>query len=138
MSTDLRSAFRALRRQPGFTATAVLTLALGIGANVALFGIIRTVLLGPLPVAEPDRIVTVTERRGSSNDANLPVSGHEFVAFREQTRALERIALYRPEQRNLSGVDEPETIAVLTVSADYFPLLGLAAAHGRIYAPGAD
>src|SRR5688572_31883144 len=138
MSTDLRSAFRALRRQPGFTAAAVLTLALGIGANVALFGIIRTVLLGPLPVSDPDRIVTVTERRSSSNNADLPVSGHEFVAWQEQSRALERIALYRPEERNLSGVDDPETLAVLTVSADYFPLLGLAAARGRVYAPGAD
>jgi putative ABC transport system permease protein len=138
MLTDLRTAVRALRRQPGFTAAAVLTLALGIGANVALFGIVRAVLLGPLPLSEADRIVTVTERRGSSNDADLPVSAHEFVAWQERNRSFDHLALYHPGVMNLTGVDEPESVAVLRVSADYFPLLGLTAARGRVYAPGED
>jgi predicted permease len=132
---DVRYAFGGMRARPGHSAVLVLTLALGIGANVAVFSIVRSVLLGPLPVLEPERLVTVTERRRSSDDVDLPISGHEFVAWQEQNRSLERLALFHADRMNLTGADEPESIAIQRVSPEYFPLLGLRAALGRAWVP---
>src|SRR6185369_816886 len=86
---DLRYGFRMLAKNPGFTLVAVLTLALGIGANTSIFSLINAVLIRPLPFKEPNRLVSMWERRDSSNDANLPVSAHEFIGWREQSRSFE-------------------------------------------------
>jgi putative ABC transport system permease protein len=77
MLHDLRHALRGLLRTPGFTAVAVLTLALGIGAKTAILTVSRAVFANPLPFAEPDRLVSLSEKRTGSRDANIPVSGHE-------------------------------------------------------------
>lgn len=91
---DLRYGWRTLAKSPGFTVVAVLTLALGIGANSAIFSLINAVLLRPLPFKDPNRLVVVWERRASSNDANLPISGHEFVGWRTQARSFEKMAIH--------------------------------------------
>jgi putative ABC transport system permease protein len=133
MLTDLRYAFRGFRRDPGFTATAVITLALGIGASIAVYSLVRAVLLAPLPVPEADRLVSIAERRPGSRDTNIPVSGHEFVAWQEQNHVFERIALFRPETANLTSAGEPESIMIGRVSPGFFPLLRLPAALGRVF-----
>src|SRR5574337_2044992 len=97
---DLRYGIRMLAKNPGLTAVAVLTLALGIGANTAIFSLINAVLLRPLPFPEPDRLVSLWERRPTRREADIPVSGHEFMAWKEQNRVFERIALYANDRVN--------------------------------------
>jgi putative ABC transport system permease protein len=135
---DLRYGSRMLMKNPGFTAVAVLTLALGIGANSSIFSLINAVLLRPLPFNEPDRLVMVWERRASSNDANLPISGHEFVAWKEQTRSFENLAIFTGDGFNLTGAGDPTAIAALRVSADFFSVLDVTALLGRTFSAGED
>jgi predicted permease len=135
---DVRFGLRMLRKNPGFTAVAVLTLGLGIGANTAIFSLIHAVLLRPLPFPEPDRLVRIWERRSASRDANIPVSGHEFVAWSEQSRAFERMALFDTGALTLTGRGDPESVGILRVSSDFFPLLGVRPAAGRAIQSGED
>jgi putative ABC transport system permease protein len=135
---DLRFGLRMLRRNPGFTAVAVLTLALGIGANTAIFSLIHAVLLRPLPFPEPNRLVSIHERRPSSREADLPVSGHEFIAWKEQSHFFTAMALYHFELATITGGGEPETVGALRVSADFFPLLGVRPVLGRSILAGED
>jgi putative ABC transport system permease protein len=138
MLHDLRHALRGLLRTPGFTTVAVLTLALGIGANTAVFTLARAVFSSPLPFADADRLVSLFERRSSSRDANIPLSGHEYVAWKEDNQVFERIALFRGERLNLTGTGEPEAIDAVRVSSGYLPLLRLRPALGRAFAEGED
>jgi len=135
---DLRYAIRGLLRTPAFTAVAIVTLALGIGANTAAFGLIRAVFLGPLPLNAADRLVTIAERRPTSRDANIPVSGHEYAAWKEQNHVFDGIALLLRERPTLTGAGEPQAIDVSRVSSDYFGVVGLRASAGRLFAPGED
>jgi putative ABC transport system permease protein len=135
---DLRYAIRGHLRSPAFTAVAVVTLALGIGANTAAFSLIRAVFLSPLPVHDADRLVTLAERRPTSRDANIPVSGHEYAAWREQNHSLDGIALLLHERLTLTGAGEPRGIDVTRVSSDYFGVVGLKASAGRLFAAGED
>ncbi|SRR6266404_2024749 len=135
---DLRYGWRTLAKSPGFTVVAVLTLALGIGANSSIFSLINAVLLRSLPFKEPDRLVMVWERRASSNDSNLPVSAHEFVAWREQARSFEKMAIIRGDGFTLTGAGDPMSIAALRVSSDFFPVLDVAPILGRTFSPEED
>ncbi len=135
---DLRYGARMLMRKPGFTLIAVVTLALGIGANTAIFSVVNAVLLRPLQFKEPDRVVILWERRASSGEANITISAHEFVAWREQSRDFERMALILGGSFTLTGGGEPETIAAWRVSADFFSVLGVQPKLGRVFAPGED
>jgi len=135
---DLRYGSRMLAKNPGFTAVAVVTLALGIGANSSIFSLINAVLLRPLPFKEPDRLVMIWERRASSNDANLPVSGHEFVGWRDHSDSFEKMAIIEPSGFNLTGAGDPTAIAALKVSADFFSVLDVTALLGRTFSPGED
>ncbi len=138
MLNDLRYAARGLLRSPGFTAVAVLTLALGIGANTAVFSLARAVFTNPLPFPDPDRLVSLSERRGGSRDANIPVSGHEYEAWRGENHVFEAVALFWGQRLNLTGRGEPEAVDVLRVSSNYLPLLRLQPALGRAFAEGED
>ncbi|HEY7505021.1 MAG TPA: ABC transporter permease [Gemmatimonadales bacterium] len=132
---DLRYAVRQLFRSPGFTAVAVLTLSLGIGANTAIFSVVNAVLLRPLPYPEPSSLVKVEERR--PNGAPNTVSYPNFLDWRTDG-ALGSIALYRPLAFNVGGADRPERVAGALVSADYFRVLGLTPTAGRYFLEGED
>lgn len=138
MLSDFRYALRRLAAAPGFTAVAVLMLALGIGSTSAVFSLVRAVFLTPLPFPTPDRLVTVTERRTGSRDANIPVSGHEYAAWKQQSDVFEQLATYRGGLLNLTGAGEPESVRVLRTSADYFDVLKLQPVLGRTFRRGED
>lgn len=138
MLSDLRDARRALLREPGFTTIAVLTLALAIGANVAVLGLVRAVVLEPLPYGDPGRLVAVWERRGGSRDASLPLSGHEYAALAADSAAFDGATLFHGGTATLTGAGEPEAVGVLRTAADYFRVHQLAPALGRVFADGED
>jgi putative ABC transport system permease protein len=122
-----------LRRSPGFTAVAMLCLALGVGANTAIYSVVDAVLLGPWPYPDLDRLVMVYPRSPSS-EHNL-VSPPEFIDWRDQNHVFERIAAETFVSFNFSDVDQPEQLAGHRVSANYFDLLGVKTALGRTFLP---
>ena len=130
---DLRYGMRMLIKHPGFTAVAVLTLALGIGANTAIFSVVNGVLLRPLPYTDPDKLVMIWNRYGASEMSQAHVSVPDFIDRRDQSRTLEQIAAIDERSFNLIGGDEPERIEGARVSASLFPLLGVSAAQGRVF-----
>jgi putative ABC transport system permease protein len=131
---DVRYACRGLLGSPGFVWAAVLTLALGIGANTAIFSAVYAVLMKPLPYADPDRIysveVVIPERR--SQFASLPVPVQLYLEWRK-TRAFDGMAALRPWECNLTGDGEPERVGGARVSANFFSFLGTGIAHGRSF-----
>src|SRR5687767_3333103 len=126
---DLRYGMRMLARRPGLTAIAVVTLALGIGANTSIFSLVNSVLLRPLPFAEPEQLIVVNEHNQEGEQAN--VSGHEFVAWREGNHTLQNMALYGYRNFNLTGGGDPEAVEATIVSGDYFAVLGSVPLIGR-------
>ena len=138
LGQDLRYAARTLRKSPGFTIVAALTLALGIGANTAIFSVVDAVILRPLPYPEPARLVELwgnvkrakVERRGAS----FP----DYVDWRAQSRSFEAMAAFDSGTMTLTGVDEPERIHAEFVSQPYFDLLGMRPALGRTFRPEED
>jgi putative ABC transport system permease protein len=135
---DIRFGIRGLVKRPGFTAIAVITLALGIGANTAIFSVVNAVLLRPLPFKEPDRLLMVWERRTNSGTANLPVSGHEYAAFKERSNSFDSLTLVQPNSFALTGRGDPVMVDVAEVSTDYFPVLGVAPVLGRTFVADED
>lgn len=138
MLKDLRYGIRNLIRHPGFTLVAVITLALGIGANSAIFSVVNSVLLRPLPFKDPDRLMVLWERRANSGRANLPLSGHEYAAFKERTTSFEAITLIQPNGFNLTGRGDPVMVDVGEVSTEYFQVIGVPPLVGRTFAPDED
>ena len=134
---DLRHGVRVLRRAPGFTVAALVTLALGIGATSAIFSVLRTVMLAPLPYREPDRIVAVweTNRGGTSRNVIAPAN---FVAWRERTRTLEHVGMVGPANLAMIVNGQPDQVSGLTFSFDVFPALGVQPALGRPYTAEED
>jgi predicted permease len=133
---DLRYGLRMLAKSPSFTAVAVLTLALGIGANSALFSVVNGVLLNPLPYAEPDRLVALY-----SLDANFTqssISYPNFLDWVRDNRSFSALAAFRGTDFNLTGMGEPERVPVEMVSASFFPLLGVRPVLGRTFRPEED
>ncbi len=127
---DLRYGARMLRKNPGFTAVAILTLALGIGANTAIFSVIDAVILRPLPFASPDRLVWLNGKFPQSDEA--AVSPPDFVDYRAGSRSFDRLAAvgYRASPSNLSG-DTPEQVLTTIASANFFDTLGIQPLLGR-------
>jgi putative ABC transport system permease protein len=135
---DLRFGVRMLAKSPGFALVAVAALALGIGANTAIFSVVNTVLLRPLPFAQPERLVTVIprdERDGSLGDAH---SYPNFTDLRAQKQLFEAAAAYSAANSFLLGSDEPELLRGLVTSADLFPMLGVRPALGRTFTAEED
>ena len=135
---DLRYAARTLRKNLGFSLIAVFTLALGIGANTAIFSVVNAVLLRPLPFKEPDRVVMLWERRPKSGDANLTISAHEFVAWKERAKSFEYLTLIQQDALNLTGRGDPVTVPAARVSSDFFAVIGVAPVLGPGFATDAD
>lgn len=134
----MRFAIRSLMRAPGFSAAVVLTLAIGLGANAALFAVVNRILLRPLPYADPARLVAVGETRAGLRGRPGPVSAPTFLTWQRETRTIERLAAYRPWGFVLTGSGEPERLTGARVSADLFPLLGITPILGRTFTPEED
>jgi predicted permease len=126
---DIVYALRGFLRQPGFAAAAALTIALGIGANTAVFSLVRTVLLRPLPFADPDRLVTLHSI--GPGRVRQPFSVPDFLDLRDQNGTLQALAAYGAWGANLTGVAEAERLQGMWASAGLFPLLGARPALGR-------
>jgi putative ABC transport system permease protein len=139
--SELRHALRVLLARPGFSAVAILTLALGIGANTAIFTIVNAVLLRPLPFAEPDRLVLIVERNGPFL-TTITTSWQNYADWRDQSRSFERFGAFRNLTMTLSGGNEPERLPAKMLSSAVLPGLGVSPVVGRPFtaeddAPGA-
>jgi hypothetical protein len=128
---DLRFGARMLLKQPGFTLIAVLTLALGIGANTAIFSVVNGVLLRPLPLREPVRIVTLWENNLKDGIERDDVSPANFLAWRERSTVFETMAFANPSSFDYLDASEPETWQAALVSEGFFDILGARALVGR-------
>jgi predicted permease len=135
---DVRFALRGLGRSPAFTAIAVLTLALGIGANTAIFSVVYSVLLRPLNYADPEQLVSIRAGFAGSGAKDIPSSQPEYQDYRREVTALKDLAAVYPININLTGLGEPQRIQAAVVSDNYFRLLGVAPALGRDFTPGDD
>jgi putative ABC transport system permease protein len=136
---DARYALRGLRRNPGFTLVAVLTLAICIGANVAMFSMIRAVLLRPPQYRDPDRLVLLTETRPETPGYSGAISAPNYLDWKEQNTVFESMAAVTGGTATLSGVTaDPVYVRGRTVSASYFDVFGMRAALGRTFAPDED
>jgi putative ABC transport system permease protein len=133
---DLRYAVRMLRRAPGFAAIAVVTLALGIGANAAIFSVLSSVLLRPLPYADPARLVMIGEREADGTASNVGYT--TFLDWRDRSRGFEEMALVRSWQPTLTSNGEPERISAMRVSWNFFHMLGVQPALGRDFRADED
>jgi putative ABC transport system permease protein len=137
---DLRYASRTLARTPGFSVVALLVMAMGIGANTALFTVVRSVLLKPLPFRDPDRLVQLYEQSVGGNRPYNYVAGGMYAAWKEQTPSVEQMAIYGTDSINLSGDGGalPEKIRYAECSWNLFPMLGVEPALGRLFTEADD
>src|SRR5919204_3010330 len=133
---DLRYGLRMLRKSPAFTAIAVLTLALGIGANTAMFSIVYGVLLRALPFPEPDRVVHIYTK--SPQWSRQSISYPNYLDWQRRTHSFEQMACYRTHEMNLTGAGEPTRVHVAMVTATFLPTLGIQPLMGRNFTPQED
>jgi putative ABC transport system permease protein len=133
---DLRYGLRMLGKNPGFTSVAIITLALGIGANTALFSLVNGVLLNPLRYAEPDRLIALYTRVPNYDRASI--SYPNFLDWVRENRSFSALAAYRPDDFTLAGRGEPERVAGEMVSASFFPMLRVQPVLGRTFLPEDD
>lgn len=136
---DVRFGARALRKNPGFTAVAVLTLALGIGANTAVFSLVNAVLIRQLPYRDPQQLLLLTEtlpQLGGKDEVG--VAAGEYLDYRDQNRSFSQVAAYETAGFNLTGDGTPLRVQAARVSASAFPLLGVEAQLGRTFTDEED
>ena len=135
---DFAFAFRRLRKSPGFTLVVVMTLALGIGANAAIFSIVNAVLLRPLPYPNADRIMVLNESSGPGQDYSVALP--DYFDWRNDNTVFEHLSATHKESRNLSGVPgrEPERISCAAVTRDFFNIVGLPPKIGRTFSEDED
>ena len=144
LAQDVRFALRMFQRAPGFAAAAVLTLAVGIGANTSIFSVANALLLRPLPYRQPGRLVLIDARR--KNDPHLnqgPLSVPRFEQVEQRNRSFGAVAAFTPEVFNLTGRGDPEQVPAARVSWRFFEILGISPALGRSFraeedTPGGD
>jgi predicted permease len=135
---DLRYAGRLLLRSPGFSLLTILTLALGIGANAAIFSVVNGVLLSPLPYRQPDRLMSIYSQFPGLGFDRFWVSAPEFLDFRDQATTFRGVGAYRVQAVNLEGRDQPVRVQAAIVSAGIFPVLGVSPERGRVFTPQED
>ena len=135
MTQDLRYALRALRRTPGFTVVAMLTLAIGVGANTAIFSLVNAVILHPLPYSEPERLVKISIDNPGLGLWDVPFSFPEFDDLRTRANVFDEVSVVFPASTNLTGAKRPERLELLGVSPNYFSMLGVRAQLGRLFGP---
>ncbi len=136
--TDLRYGARAMARNPGFTAIAVLTMALGIGATAAIFSVVRSVLLRPLPFPEPDRIVQLWETRPERDMFQISFTYANFWDVHDMNRTLDAVGAIRWSSMNLTSAEEPLRVSVAGVTEGFFRALRVTPVVGRIFTRGED
>ena len=137
MMNDIRYGLRQLLKHPGFTLIAVLTLALGIGANTAIFSVVNAVLLKPLPFPAPEQLIAVgmsNSRDGAPRDQLNSLSYPDFFDFREQNSTLQGMAIYRDRSFALKDEKGAQSLRGLTCSAEFFEVLGIKPVIGRDFA----
>ncbi|HTB17365.1 MAG TPA: ABC transporter permease, partial [Bryobacteraceae bacterium] len=137
--SDLRHSLRVLVANPGFTGIAVAALALGMGANTAIFSVVNAVLLAPLPYPQSDRIMRI-QRSFNGGDGGTSVSIPKFMAWKKANQTFEALALYdiAGPGLNLGSGDRPEQIKGIHASADYFRVFGVSPLFGRTFLPEED
>jgi putative ABC transport system permease protein len=133
---NLRYGFRMLAKSPGFTAVAVLTLALGIGANTTVFSVVNAVLLKVLPYPHPERLVAMVESEKVTGEVS--VSWPDFIDWQKQNQVFQSIAVYRYNGANLTGADQPVRLRVIEVSASFFAITGAMPVAGRTFTAEED
>jgi len=136
--SDISHAVRSLLKRPGFTAIAVITLALGIGANTAIFSVVNRLLLRPLPFTDSERLVQVWEANLKRGRPTMSVSYPNFADWRDQNQVFDQMAAYSDRTFNLTGNAEPERVDGAIVSPSLFPLLGVKPILGRLLLPEED
>jgi predicted permease len=134
--TDVRYGIRMMLRTPAFTIVAILTLALGIGANTAIFSVVNGVLLNPLPFPQPEQLVTLSESK--PNFATGSISYLNFRDWQHSNHTFSSMAISRPISFSFTGTGEAEQLQAELLSSDYFSLLGVKPVIGRLFAPGED
>src|SRR5216684_340009 len=130
---DVRFGARMLRKNPGFTAVAVLTLGLGIGANTAIFGVVNAVLLRPLPFKQPSRLMMLCEGIPKLGFPKMGFSAPDFVVFERAQKSFESVGVYQNKYFNISGDREPERLMAARISSSVFPMLGAEPMLGRTF-----
>ena len=135
---DVRYGVRMLRKNPGFTAVAVLTLALGIGANTAVFGVVNAVLLRPLPFKQPSRLMMLFEGIPKLGFPKMGFSAPDLAVFERAQKSFESIGVYQNKYFNISGDKEPERLMSARISSSVFPMLGAEPMLGRTFTIGED
>jgi putative ABC transport system permease protein len=135
---DIRFGLRSLLKHPGFTAVAVLTLALGIGANTAIFSVFNAVLLRPLAFREPEKLMMVWEEASYAGFPRNTPAPANYVDWKNQNRSFEDMAALDTRFFNLTGDGEPEHVSAYGVTANFFPLLGVQPQLGRVFANEED
>ncbi len=133
LAKDFAYSFRSIRKSPGFAAVAIATLALGIGANTAIFSIMDAVLLRPLPYPQPERLVRVWQNEPKMSERRLGTAPPEFVAYRERTRVFSSVAGYRGTNFDVTNPDHPEEIPACEATASLFSTVGIAPLIGRAF-----
>jgi hypothetical protein len=135
---DLRYAARMQRKNLGFTIIAIIALALGIGANTAIFSVVNTVLLRPLPYKDPERLVMVWEDATKHGYPRDTPAAANYVDWRDQNQVFESMAAIADESFNLTGAGDPERLEGRRVSANLFPMLGVDPQIGRVFTAAED
>ena len=134
----IRFALRQILKHPGFSAIAIIALALGIGANTAIFSIINTLFLQPLPYAHPEEIVQITSTEAARNFDHIQFSYPRMRAVRDGQQVFSEFAVTTGSAATLTGDGDPEQLQIMMASANYFPLLGVQPLHGRGFLPEED
>ncbi len=138
LTSEFRWIVRRLSRAPLFTAITLLTLAVGIGANTAIFSVVNGVLLKPLPYAHPDRLVAVWQSAPGLGIKELPSSPSTYFTYREIGQSFEHLGLWRQEAVNITGLGEPERVESLRVTDGFLPVLSIEPILGRRFSPQDD